>query len=134
MGELITPPFKIMTLSTSLERTIQTEGGAISQGELNLLLQKSALSLWVNSKMKLTARAPAPVKTAKQFLIDFFEDNNIPPIKDENGKVVNLKKVNKHVLLEIYEQLDRQFKRQKALMVLNLINSLGNLSGEINEI
>lgn len=134
MGELITPPFKIMTLSTSLERTIQTEGGAISQGELNLLLQKSALSLWVNSKMKLTARAPAPVKTAKQFLIDFFEDNNIPPIKDENGKVVNLKKVNKHVLLEIYEQLDRQFKRQKALMVLNLINSLGNLSGEINEL
>tara|TARA_R110000787_G_scaffold169715_1_gene282406 strand:- start:125 stop:496 length:372 start_codon:yes stop_codon:yes gene_type:complete len=123
-----------MTLSTSLERTIQTEGGAISQGELNLLLQKSALSLWVNSKMKLTARAPAPVKTAKQFLIDFFEDNNIPPIKDENGKVVNLKKVNKHVLLEIYEQLDRQFKRQKALMVLNLINSLGNLSGEINEL
>jgi len=134
LGELITPPFKIMTLSTSLERTIQTEGGAISQGELNLLLQKSALSLWVNSKMKLTARAPAPVKTAKQFLIDFFEDNNIPPIKDENGKVVNLKKVNKHVLLEIYEQLDRQFKRQKALMVLNLINSLGNLSGEINEL
>ena len=123
-----------MTLSTSLERTIQTEGGAISQGELNLLLQKSALSLWVNSKMKLTARAPAPVKTAKQFLIDFFEDNNIPPIKDENGKVVNLKKVNKHVLLEIYEQLDRQFKRQKALMVLQLINSLGNLSGEINEL
>ena len=134
MGELITPPLNIMTLRTNLERTIQTEGGAISQGELNLLLQKSALSLWVNSKMKLTARAPAPVKTAKQFLIDFFEDNNIPPIKDENGKVVNLKKVNKHVLLEIYEQLDRQFKRQKALMVLNLINSLGNLSGEINEL
>ena len=95
-----------MTLSTSLERTIQTEGGAISQGELNLLLQKSALSLWVNSKMKLTARAPAPVKTAKKFLIDFFEDNNIPPVKDGNGKAVDLKKANKHILLEIYEELN----------------------------
>ena len=121
-----------MTLSTNLQRTIQTEGGAISQGELNLLLQKNALSLWVNSKMKLTARAPAPVKTAKQFLIDFFEDNNLSPVKDEKGKVVDLKKVNKHVLLEIYEQIDRQFKKQNALMVAEMTNSLGSLSGEIN--
>jgi len=64
--------------------------------------------------MKLTARAPAPVKTAKQFLIDFFKDNDLSPVRDENGKVVDLKKVNKYDLLEIYEQIDREFEKRKV--------------------
>lgn len=121
-----------MKLDTSLENTIQIDGGHVPRGIVNFGVQKMALHMWIKCNMKLSRHAPAPLKTAKQFLIDFFEDNNLSPVRDENGKVVDLKKVNKHVLLEIYEQMDRQFKRENASMVAKMTNSLGSLSGEIN--
>ena len=96
-----------MKLDTSLENTIQINGGRIPRGVVNFGMQRMALSMWIKCKIKLSRQAPAPLKTARQFLIDFFEDNGIPPVKDEKGKPLDLRKVNKHVLLEIYEELDQ---------------------------
>lgn len=95
-----------MKLDTSLENTIQIDGGHVPRGVVNFGVQKMALSMWIKCKMKLSRHAPAPLKTARQFLIDFFEENGIPPVKDEKGKPLDLRKVNKHVLLEIYEEVD----------------------------
>ena len=111
MGGLITLPFNIMRLDTSLENTIQIDGGHVPRGIVNFGTQKMALSMWIKCKMKLTRGAPAPVRTARQFLIDFFEDNGIPPVKDENGKPLDLRKVKQEVLLEVYEELDQFMRR-----------------------
>ena len=101
-----------MKLDTSLENTIQIDGGHVPRGIVNFGTQKIALSMWIKCKMKLSRGAPPPLKTARQFLIDFFEDNGIPPVKNEKGKPLDLRKVNKHVLLEIYEELDQFMKKE----------------------
>ena len=62
-----------MKLDTSLKNTIQIDGGHVPRGVVNFGVQKMALSMWVKCKMKLSRHAPAPLKTARQFLIDFFE-------------------------------------------------------------
>ena len=100
-----------MKLDTSLKNTIQIDGGHVPRGVVNFGVQKMALSMWVKCKMKLSRHAPAPLKTARQFLIDFYEENGIPPVKDEKGKPLDLRKVNKHVLLEIYEEVDEFMRR-----------------------
>jgi hypothetical protein len=100
-----------MKLDTSLENTIQIDGGHVPRGVVNFGVQKMALSMWIECKMKLSRHAPAPLKTARQFLIDFYEENGIPPVKDEKGNPLDLRKVNKHVLLEIYEEVDEFMRR-----------------------
>jgi len=100
-------------LDTSLENTIQVNDGHVPRGVVNFGVQKMALSMWVTCKMKLTRHAPAPVKTARQFLIDFFKDNGIAPVRDENGKELDLRKVNQDTLLEIYEELNRLMKNEE---------------------
>ena len=58
-----------MKLDTSLENTIQINGGRIPRGVVNFGMQKMALSMWIKCKMKLSRRVRT-IENGAPILID----------------------------------------------------------------